>query len=109
MNPQYDSDKLGWEALEIEYGEPCYSFDTLIFWKTKEGEIYAAHDSGCSCPTPFGIYEGETEAEIKQNLERVGTLSQAEEIFKSHIKFKSDVPSMPWDEVRRKLESWGLK
>lgn len=108
MNPNYDSDKLGWEQFEIEFGEPCYSFDTLVFWRTKDGEIYMAHDSGCSCPTPFESCEGETEDEIKQKLERVGTLDQAKREFESHSSDYSK-PDKDWAEVSKKLMEWGIK
>lgn len=38
---------------EIEWSEPCYSFDTTCVWKDAEGTLYWASDSGCSCPSPF--------------------------------------------------------
>ena len=32
----------------------CYNFSDVILVKdTTDGKIYAAHDSGCSCPSPF--------------------------------------------------------
>jgi hypothetical protein len=109
MNPNYDSDKLEWETFEVEYGEPCWSFNTLKFWKTKDGLIYSAHDSGCSCPTPFEDYEGETEAEIIQKLERVPNLIEAKRIYESHGVEDYSKPDKPWDEVHRALEAWGLR
>lgn len=108
MNPSYDSDKFGWKMIEIEYGKPDYSFNTLMFWKTKTGEIYMAHDSGCSCPTPFEKYEGETEDEIKQKLERVVSLCQAKTNYESHSSICEN-PNLPWSDVRSKLIEWGLK
>lgn len=29
-----------------------YEFDIRVIWKDKEGNLYTARDSGCSCPTP---------------------------------------------------------
>lgn len=109
MNPHYDRDKLGWERIEIEYGEHSYEFDTLIFWKTKTSEIYMAHDSGCSCPTPFEEYEGETENEIKQKLDRVGSMDQAKHEYDSHNVSEYSRPDLTWGDVRSRLSEWGLK
>lgn len=34
--------------------EPGYDFDMLVVWReTATGKLWAATDSGCSCPTPF--------------------------------------------------------
>lgn len=33
-----------------------YEFDTTVVWEDAEGNLYWAHDSGCSCPTPFESY-----------------------------------------------------
>lgn len=34
-----------------------WEFDILAFWQDKRtGELYAASDSGCSCPCPFEDY-----------------------------------------------------
>lgn len=107
MNPHYDSDKFGWERVDVEFGEPEYSFDTLIFWKTPGG-IYAAHDSGCSCPTPFEAYEGDSEKEILQKLERVGSLPHAKELYQYHTRSYA-APDKNWAEVSATLEEWGLK
>lgn len=109
MNPNQDSDILGWENISIEYGELSYEFDTLIFWKTKTDEIYMAHDSGCSCPTPFEKYEGETENEIKQKLERVASIDQAKHKYDSRNVSEDSRPNKTWDEVRSRLAEWGLK
>lgn len=108
MNPHYDSDELNWQKIEIEYGESRYEFDTLIFWKTPEGEVFCAHDSGCSCPLPFESYEGKTADEIKAKLERVGSIAQAKATYESHGS-EYDRPNTDWDAVRRQLEDWGLK
>lgn len=43
-------------VFEYELREPCYSFDTFVMWKHEDGPLYWAHDSGCSCPSPFEDY-----------------------------------------------------
>jgi len=68
--------KFGLEAVgDIEWGEPCYSFDTTIVRRDKDGQMYYADDSGCSCPSPFEDFDsiasltGCTVAELQQHLE----------------------------------------
>lgn len=34
-----------------------YEFDTWVVWKDTKKHFYWAHDSGCSCPTPFEDYD----------------------------------------------------
>ena len=29
---------------------------TFVVWKHKDGRVFWAHDSGCSCPSPFEDY-----------------------------------------------------
>ncbi len=82
-NPYYGPEHFGLEMLSFEDQEASYDFDTLCFWATPDGRIFTASDSGCSCPTPFEDYEGETLDEVLPRLERVGSLEQAESIFKS--------------------------
>lgn len=109
MNPSYDSDKLGWKTFEVEYGEPNYSFNTLKFWRTKDGVVLMAHAAGCSCPAPFEDYEGATETDVIQKLERVGSLQQAKVEFESHHEYASDKPNKSWAEVQEHLQKWGLE
>jgi hypothetical protein len=53
-NIYYNPEKYGLTVVgEIEWSEPCYSFDTTVVWKDKDGIYYWASDSGCSCPSPF--------------------------------------------------------
>lgn len=53
----YNPDKFGLTIIgEVEWSEPCYSFDTTVVWKHEDGTFYWASDSGCSCPTPFEDY-----------------------------------------------------
>lgn len=54
-NIYYNPEDHGLEIIaELENSDGCYEFDThLVFRHTKSGKLYYAHDSGCSCPTPF--------------------------------------------------------
>lgn len=83
MNPYYDADKMGWEVIEFDQPNMYYEFNTLVFWKTKEGIIYTAQSSGCSCPCPFEEYDGKDEISIRQKLERVGSYEQANSTINS--------------------------
>ncbi len=64
MNPHYDYEKLELDMLCFDEPDMSYEFNMLCFWKTKTGEIYSASDSGCSCPTPFEDYFGETQKDV---------------------------------------------
>lgn len=81
MNPYYDAAKLGLEMLSFEDPEASYDFDTICFWATSEGRVYTAHDSGCSCPEPFEGFKGESQKDVIQLLECVGSVAQAETSF----------------------------
>lgn len=54
-NLYYYPEKSGFELVASgELSEPSYSFDTVIVLKRlSDNTFWAAHDSGCSCPTPF--------------------------------------------------------
>lgn len=58
-NPYYSPEKLDLVPVaELELYEPSYSFDTVVVWRhTPTGQLYWAHDSGCSCPMPFEDYD----------------------------------------------------
>ena len=54
-NPYYSPEKCGLILVGVlEDPDASYDFSTVIVAKDVEtGKLYAAHDSGCSCPTPF--------------------------------------------------------
>lgn len=33
--------------------EADWDFDMVVVWRDAAGDLWAAHDSGCSCPCPF--------------------------------------------------------
>lgn len=38
---------------DVEWSQPCYSFDTTVVSVDDKGTFYVYSDSGCSCPMPF--------------------------------------------------------
>jgi hypothetical protein len=78
INPYYD---FSIPRIVFERAGGSYEFDTLCFWATDDGRVFTAQDSGCSCPTPFEDFAAETFDEVLANLERVGSLEQAESTF----------------------------
>lgn len=76
-NPYYQPEKLGLEILtEFEAGG-SYEFDTLLFFKAPNGQIYSVADSGCSCPIPFEDYEGSTWEEAVSDMIEISSYSAA--------------------------------
>lgn len=69
--------------ITFDGGDLSYEYNTLCFWKTTDGRIFSASDSGCSYPIPFENYEGSTLDEVLCQLERVGSADQALSIFDS--------------------------
>lgn len=66
-NPYYHPEHCGLEMVDELDGEQDYSFDKVVIWKDLESDkYYYAHDSGCSCPSPFEDYH---------NLDDLGELS----------------------------------
>lgn len=58
-NPYYNPEKIGLVTIaQLDLREPDYSFDMVVVWRhTETGQLYWAHDSGCSCPSPFEDYD----------------------------------------------------
>lgn len=53
----YSPEKFGLTTVgQIDWEEPDYSFNMTVVWKDKDGKLYWASDSGCSCPSPFEDY-----------------------------------------------------
>jgi hypothetical protein len=69
--------------LSIEDESLSYEFDIFNLWATEDGRVFMATDSGCSCPTPFEAYEGDTQEEAICEMERVGSVDQAVAAFKA--------------------------
>ena len=52
-NVYYDPAKFGLEIVAELDADLSYEFDMVIVWRDRAGDLWAAADSGCSCPTPF--------------------------------------------------------
>lgn len=53
-NIYYSPEKFGLEMVGgVELSDGNYQFDTIILLRDSHGILLYAHDSGCSCPSPF--------------------------------------------------------
>lgn len=53
-NPYYAPEKCGLTIVGVlDDPNADYSFSYVVVWKDAAGKLYGAHDSGCSCPSPF--------------------------------------------------------
>lgn len=52
-NPYEYPGKCGLEIVATLEGERSWAFDMVVCWEDDDGDLWAAHDSGCSCPSPF--------------------------------------------------------
>ena len=53
----YSHDIFGLEKVGEAYeADLSYEFNLFCVWKDASGQLYWAHDSGCSCPSPFEDY-----------------------------------------------------
>lgn len=69
-NIYYSPEKWGLSVVaEIEYSDGNYVFDTRVVWRHKDGVVYTARDSGCSCPTPFENFHGLNHLEVLVNTD----------------------------------------
>ena len=53
-NFYYNPEKSGLTILTtLDESDMSYEFNTFVIWEHKDGRLFYAEDSGCSCPTPF--------------------------------------------------------
>ena len=58
-NVYYSPERFGLKVMWMVEAEPDYDFDMVVVWKrVSDGALFWAHDSGCSCPSPFEDYHG---------------------------------------------------
>ena len=57
-NVYYNPEKCGLEIIDcLDEADLSYEYHTLIALKhLPTGRVFAAEDSGCSCPTPFETF-----------------------------------------------------
>lgn len=112
LNPQYDTDKLGLDSFTLVQPDLSYEFNELMFFRRRDnGLVYSASSAGCSCPTPFEEYEGDDVDEVCQQMERVGSLEQAQRIIESFAKDydgKYFLDQGERAESLQRLREWGL-
>lgn len=77
MDPYCNPSELGLEMLAFEEPDLCYEFNILGFWIDGKGHLYSASCSGCSCPSPFEDYTGETCADVLSKLQRIDSVDEA--------------------------------
>lgn len=77
-NIYYHPEKHGLKVVAAVDPSLCYEFDSLVFFQDKRtGELYAARDSGCSCPMPFELTK-------REDLEGPLTKNQAYDLIDEH-------------------------
>lgn len=85
-NIYYSPQKFGLKTVgEIDTGG-SYEFDIFVVFKDSDGRFFCAHDSGCSCPTPFESFG-------LPNLARVTSISNLRTAIKSKFDERSRKPS----------------
>lgn len=54
MSIYYSPEDHGLEVFgELDEPNMSYEFHMLVVWQSKDGRLWYAEDSGCSCPSPF--------------------------------------------------------
>lgn len=50
----YQPEEFGLTPVtQIEWDSESWQFNLTAVWVDQHGQFYIAHDSGCSCPSPF--------------------------------------------------------
>lgn len=80
MKPHWGDSEPYTLVGEIHDPQADYSFSDVIVVKDKaDGKLYAAHDSGCSCPTPFEDTMYPTDCTEVRNADDLRAFIKAEE------------------------------
>jgi len=98
-NPYSNPGRCGLEILgSLEDPHASYSSDTVVVWiDVATNDLYAARDSGCSCPSPFEDYRGTGDLTPVRSWEDVeGLIGDGGGGFGSVERFQ----------LRRKVESY---
>lgn len=95
----YDNDFLS--SVEHVYTltdpDACYSFnDIMVVRDPTTGKVYAAHDSGCSCPVPFEYVRGYAD------MTEVRSVAGLKEFIDSYQRHSN---TWPLDDVNAALEA----
>lgn len=66
-SPYYDPPKGFSVFADVDTREEPYEFSQVVVWREDAtGRLFAAADSGCSCPTPFSDLTVDGMAEIRK-------------------------------------------
>ena len=58
-NPYYYPEKHGLTTVfQADGSSGFYEFELFVVWQDKDGKLWWATDSGCSCPLPFEDVNG---------------------------------------------------
>lgn len=53
----YNPEKFGLTQIaQADEDDMSWKFNMFVVWKHTDGRVFAASDSGCSCPSPFEDY-----------------------------------------------------
>lgn len=77
QNPYYSPKLLGLDMISFDEPDLSYEYNTCAFWKTPDGRVFMAIDSGCSCPTPFEDYSGRDMDEAIQKMTQIAGVEDA--------------------------------
>lgn len=79
-NVYYNPEAFGLTPIgEVEFSSGSYEFDTLVLWRSEQGTVYYAHDSGCSCPTPFDGYTALTDLDVLPTIKALDDFYRTED------------------------------
>ena len=104
-NPYYSPEKLNLDMISFDEPDMSYEYNTAAFFKTPDGRVFFASDSGCSCPTPFEYYEGNTMDEVIQKMEQMKDFDMAEAYLRSWGMGYRSQSFIDMDDVA-KLKAW---
>jgi len=107
-NPYYYPGELGLESVELDELDLNWAFNKMLIVRPKgrAGEVYVAFDQGCSCPTPFEDYEGETQEEVLALMERVRDWEHLQELYRAWTQHPTEKDWARFDPLPRELKSW---
>jgi hypothetical protein len=95
-NIYYSPESLGLEIFPFAQMNLDYQYAILLFVRLASGgPVYYAADAGCSCPTPFELYDSETGEEALRKLSRVKDINDALAIHKQWVEAQAGEGNAP--------------
>lgn len=88
-NVMYSPEACGLRLVgELENADACYDFDTIVVVQdVATGKLYAAHDTGCSCPTPF------EDVHSLGDMSEIRTVDELQAFVKAHEEYVNWTPT----------------